>query len=79
MRGQRNGIILPAGQTKQSTDSKPPESGLVTTLCAIEPPIKITFGTGGMQIMVNRAVVRFLVHNECLGAGPNNRLIFGRR
>jgi hypothetical protein len=52
MGGESNGVLLPGGQTEESTDSQPFESGFVATLRAIESPIKVAFGPSGMEFAV---------------------------
>src|SRR3954468_12328687 len=78
MRSQRDRVLSPWRQSEQSAYPNPTEPGGVTALRAIEPPVKVAFRSGRMQLLINPAIVSFLVNHQGFGAGLNDRSILGR-
>ena len=71
-------VLTPRGQPKKRANSKATKTCVVATLGTCQTPTKIFFRSGQMQLIVDSAVVRFLVNNETFRAGFNNRnVVFG--
>src|SRR5438477_10173469 len=78
MRCQRDGLLAPWGQPQKCTDSNPTKPGIVAALRTKKTPRKISFWTRQMQLIVNGAVVGFLVNNEPFRACFNDRNVIFR-
>ena len=65
--GESESFGFPVGEPEESTDTDAAESTRVGTLGALEAPVEIFLGAGGVKLAVGFAVVGFLVNNEPLG------------
>ena len=78
VRGERDRFIPPGRQTEERADAEPAKPGGVSALGAIQPPVEIAFRPGGVHLGINAAIVGFLVNDEAVRAGGDERLvIFG--
>ena len=59
---------FPIGQAEQGADADAAESTGIRALRAIEPPVEILFRPGGVQCLIDGAIVRFLIDHESLRA-----------
>ena len=69
MGGNAQGFAPPVGQPVKGADAEPAEPGVVRALRRFEPPVKAAFRSGRVQVIVNGAVVGFLINDEAIGAG----------
>ena len=76
--GEREGLLLPIGEAEEGADAEAAEAGGVGALGAIEAPVEIALGAGGVKLGVKRTVVGFLVNDEAFGAGPDDGFVLGR-
>ena len=76
MRSKGDGFLAPRGQSKQRADSKATKTCFVAPLGTCQAPAKILFWSGQVQLIIDDAVVGFLVNNETLCAGFDNRNVF---
>src|SRR6266550_3149761 len=76
MRCQSDRFLAPWGEPQKRADSNPTKPGVVPALRTSKTPDKILFWTCQMQLIVNGAVVGFLVNNETFRARFNNRNVF---
>ena len=74
--GEAEGLAPPVAQPEQCPDAEPPEPGRVGTLRRLNPPVEVTLGAGGVHVSVNVAVVGFLINNQSLRSGLDERLVF---
>ena len=65
----------PIAQAVKRPDSQPPKAGLMCALRGFEPPVEISFWTGGVHVGVDLAVVGFLIDDQPLGAGLDERSV----
>src|SRR5205823_7119748 len=68
----------PRRQSKKRANSKATKTGVVATLGTCQAPAEILFWSGQMQLIVDGAVVGFLVNDETFRAGFNNWNVFLR-
>lgn len=66
--GEGEGLASPGGEAEQGADADPPEAACIGAFRAIESPLAILFGTGGVEGGVGFGVVGFLIDDEALGA-----------
>src|SRR5213076_2727714 len=78
MRGQRDRFLAPRSQPKKRANSNATKTGVVAALGTGQAPAKILFWSGQMQLIINRAVICFLVNDETFRAPFNNRNVFLR-
>ena len=71
-------FLTPRGQPKKRANSKATKTCFVAALGACQAPAKILFRSGQMQLIVDGAVIRFLVNNETFRARFDNRNVFLR-
>jgi hypothetical protein len=76
MRCQSDRFLAPWGEPQKRADSNPAKPGVVPALRTSKTPAKILFWPRHMQLIVNGAVVGFLVNNETFRARFNNRNVF---
>jgi hypothetical protein len=69
--GEADGFMPPLGHAIKSADAEAPESRGVSALRGFETPIKIAFGPGGVHVLIDGAIVGFLINDEAFGAGLN--------
>src|SRR5207248_5417136 len=74
-RSHRDRFLAPRGQSKKRANSNATKTCLIPALGTQQPPAKIFFWSGQMQLIINGAVIGFLVDNETFRAGLNNRNI----
>ena len=78
MRGQRDRFLAPRSQPKKRANSNATKTSVVAALGTGQAPAKILFWSGQMQLIINRAVICFLVNDETFSAGLDHRnVIFG--
>src|SRR2546423_6452235 len=71
-------FLTPRGQPKKRANSKATKTCVIATLGTCQAPAKILFRAGQMQLIVDGAVVRFLINNETFRTRFNNRnVVFG--
>ena len=75
--GDTDGFIPPIAEAVESTDAETAKAGCVGAFGSFETPIEIAFGSGGVHVGVNRAIVSFLVDDETFSAGCDDGTIFG--
>ena len=76
MHGEAEGFAPPVAQPEQRPDAQPPEAGCMGALRRLEPPVEVALGAGGVHGCVNLAVVGFLINDESLRAGFDQRPVF---
>ena len=64
VRAERHRFELPIGKTKQGTDADAAKSTLVRALGTIEAPVEIFLRPGGVQRLINLAIVSLLIHDQ---------------
>lgn len=62
------GLVVPVGEAEECADADAPEAAGVGALGAIEAPVKVFFGAGGVEGLVGFAVVGFLIDDEAFGS-----------
>src|SRR5437667_8141832 len=72
MRSQGDGFLTPRGQSKKRANSNATKTCFVAALGTQQAPAKILFRSGQMQLIINGAVIGFLVDNETFRAGLND-------
>ena len=74
---QSEGFDFPVGEAEQCADADAAEAGLVAALGAVEPPIEILLWPGEVHSRIGLAVVGFLINDEPLGSGCDERCVIG--
>jgi hypothetical protein len=75
--GDADGFEAPIAEAVESANAETAETGVVGALGSFESPIEIAFGTGGMHVRIDGAVVSFLIDDEAFSAGLDDWAIFG--
>ena len=68
MGAERERLVFPISQTEQCSDADAAEAARVGALRAVEPPVEILFRAGGVQSLIDRAIVGSLIDDEPLRA-----------
>ena len=76
MRRHAQGFVTPVRQTIKRADAEPTKARVVSALGCFQPPIEILLRSGRVQIVVQRAVVRFLINYQTIRTGGDERTIF---
>lgn len=62
------GFEFPIGESEECSDADAAEATGVGAFGAVEPPVEILFGSGGVECLIDAAVVGFLIDDETFGA-----------
>ena len=66
MGAERQRLGAPIRQPEQRADADPAEAAGVSALRTVEPPVEVFLRAGGVQFLIDRAVVGFLIDHEPL-------------
>lgn len=67
--GEGEGLGAPVGEAKEGADADAAEASAIGALGALEPPVEVLLGAGGVKGLVGVAVVGLLVDDEAFGSG----------
>lgn len=73
---EAEGFVLPVGEAEEGTETETAETACVAAFRAIETPVEVFFGAGGVVGSVGGAAVGFLVDDEPFCAGVDHAGVF---
>lgn len=78
MGGNRERFVSPITEAVEGADAETTEAGIVSAFGSFETPIEIAFGSGGVHLGINGAIISFLIDDETIRAGFDDRAILVR-
>src|SRR5205814_8141697 len=70
-------FVSPIAEAVESANAETTEAGIIGALGSFETPIELAFGTSGVHVGIDSAVVSFLINNEPFRTGVDEGAILG--
>ena len=72
VRGHTQRFVSPIRQTKQRANTQPTKARIISALRCFESPIKVFLRPGGVHVVVERAIISFLIDDQSIRASGDH-------